>query len=152
MRGPAFAFLASALLCACSAVDDFGKFHFVEDGGHPGGDMAGGGLPGFDEACTTACAPGPSAPARPLMCYMMFGTRPVPGGDCTRTCVAGLPISCTDYGEAVCRRVENMDVCLRSCNPSLGHNCRSGFDCCASGMPTTGQGACAPANTDFCGQ
>jgi hypothetical protein len=151
----AFAFLlaSTVALASCSAVDDFGKFHFADGGSGDMTvvDMTGAGLPGFGEACTTECTPGPSAPSRPLMCLQMFGPRQIPGGECTRACVAGSVISCTDYGDAVCAHVEGMDVCLRGCNPALGHNCRSGFDCCANQQPTTGPGACAPTNTDYCG-
>jgi hypothetical protein len=149
MRGLAFAFLALVTFDGCSAVDDFSKFKFADDGGST--DMAGGALPGFGEACTNECAPGQSAPTRPLMCYTMFGSRMVPGGDCTRSCIPGLAISCTDYGDAVCAHVEGMDVCLRGCNPTMGHNCRTGYDCCANMTSTTGPGACAPTGTDFCG-
>lgn len=150
MRRLAFAFLLA--LAGCSAADDFDKFKFVEDGGHDlaGGDMAGT-LPGFGEACNGMCQPGASAPARPLMCETMFGGRMIPNGDCTRACIIGAAVACTDYGEAVCGHVEGMDVCLRACDPTLGHNCRAGFACCANNNVTTGPGACAPANTDFCG-
>lgn len=161
MRWFVFASLLStaAILGACSAADDFGKFKFADDGGASsgdlsGGDMSGGDLamssqPGFGEACTDVCAPG--NPLRPLMCYKMFGTRMVPGGECTRTCTPGSALSCSDYTDAVCATVESTNICLRACDPSLGRNCRTGFSCCAGQMVVTGPGACAPTNTDYCG-
>ena len=152
MRSFAFASLvvAAAVFGACSAVDDFNKFTF-DDGGGGGGDMAGA-LPGFGQACTDSCAPGASAPSRPLMCAKMIGSRTVPGGICTRTCTAGSIISCSDYGVGVadCVHVEGMDLCLPHCDPSIGRNCRTNFSCCANQAVVTMMGTCAPSTTDLC--
>jgi hypothetical protein len=152
MRSFAFASLvvAAAVFGACSAVDDFNKFTFVDGGG--GDDMTGGALPGFGQGCTDTCAPGASAPTRPLMCLKMIGSRTVPGGICTRTCTAGSVISCSDYGVGVadCVTVEGMDLCLPHCDPSIGRNCRTGFSCCASNNVVTTMGDCAPSTTDLC--
>ena len=153
MRNVAFASLvvAAATFGACSAVDDFRKFTFV-DGGGGGGDMTGAQLPNFGQACTDSCAPGPSAPSRPLMCVKMIGSRTVPGGICTRTCTAGSVISCSDYGvgAADCVHVEGMDLCLPHCDETLGRNCRTGFSCCANQAVVTTNGDCAPSTTDLC--
>jgi hypothetical protein len=152
MRSVAFASLVvvAALIGACTAVDDFNKFSF-NDGG--AGDL--GKLPGFGQACTDSCEPGASAPARPLVCVHMLGSRTVPnGGICTRTCTAGgaTNVSCSDYGvdTAACVTVENMDLCLPRCDPSIGRNCRTGFSCCDSHNVVTVAGECAPPQTDLC--
>ncbi len=152
MRSFAFASLVAvaAVFGACSAVDNFTKFTFVDGGG--GGDMTGAQLPGFGQQCTDTCAPGASAPSRPLMCVKMFGSRMVPGGICTRTCTAGSIISCSDYGTGVadCVTVEGMDLCLPHCDPSIGRNCRTNFSCCANHNVVTTMGDCAPSTTDLC--
>jgi hypothetical protein len=151
MRSLAFASLVigAAIFGACSAVDDFTRFSFTDGGG--GGDMAGT-LPNFGQPCTDACAPGASAPARPLTCVKMIGSRSVPNGICTRTCIAGSVVSCSDYGigAADCVTVENTDLCLPHCDPSIGRNCRTNFSCCANHNVVTTMGACAPSTTDLC--
>jgi hypothetical protein len=48
----------------------------------------------------------------------------------------------------MCLTVEGKSVCLPTCS---GGGCREGFDCCADRQETTGPGACAPHDTDFCG-
>jgi hypothetical protein len=152
MRSIVFASLvAVAAVCgACTAIDDFSKFTFV-DSGVVNTDMGGGNLPGFGQACTDSCAPGASAPARPLTCFTMLGSRAVPGGMCTRTCTP-TAISCSDYGVGVadCVTVEGTAVCLPHCDASLGRECRTGFSCCASGNVVTVNGDCAPPQTDLC--
>ncbi|MCU1282349.1 MAG: hypothetical protein JWM53_5895 [bacterium] len=152
MRNLAFASLlaAAALIGACSAVDDFTKFTFVDGGGGPV-DTDMGGLPGFGQACTDSCAVG-ADPTHPLTCFHMFGSRTVTGGMCTRTCNMGSPISCTNLGigSADCVTVEGMDLCLPHCDASLGRNCRTNFSCCANRAVVNGAGDCAPPTTDLC--
>jgi hypothetical protein len=154
MRTLAFASLvvAAAAIGACSAIDDFNKFTFV-DSGIIDTDMGGGGLPGFGQACTDTCAPGAGAPTRPLMCLKMLGSRTVPGGMCTRTCAVTAGITaCDDYGVGVadCVTVEGMSVCLPHCDATLGRNCRTGYSCCATQNVVTVNGDCAPPQTDLC--
>ncbi len=148
MRSFAFAsILAAAALGACTAVDNFDDFKFVSDGGT--GDLAGT-LPGFGQPCTDACQAGTLG--RPLMCFKSFGPVSVPGGICTRSCSMGAGvIACSDYPEAVCTTVENMDVCLPRCDVSQGRTCRPGFACCAGNVMVQGPGACAPPTTNLCG-
>lgn len=152
MRNSAFASLVvvAAVLGACSAVDDFTKFTFTDGGGGVNTDM-GGALPEFGQACVDACAVGPD-PTRPLMCFHMFGSRTVPGGMCTRDCIVGSAISCTNLGigAADCVTVENMALCLPHCDPSLGRNCRNNYSCCANHAVVTDAGNCAPSTTDLC--
>src|SRR5438270_7004254 len=125
MRSLAFASLVlAAAAVACSAVDNFDKFKFVQDAGPD--DLAMG-LPGFGQPCTDQCQVGNAL--RPLMCVKMLGSRTVPNGMCTRGCTIGGAISCSDYADAVCTHVEGMDVCLQHCDPSTGRNCRTGFSC-----------------------
>jgi hypothetical protein len=148
MRSAAFAslFLVAALIGACTAVDDFSKYKFVEDAGTD--DL--GGLPSFGQACSDVCATGP-APSRPLSCFKMFGNKTVPGGMCTRSCNAVLgAVACNDYPDAVCATVEGMDVCLPRCDPTVGRNCRNNYSCCDSMMVVAGPGACAPTTTNLC--
>ena len=150
MRSLAFAslVLVAASAGACSAVDNFDKFKFVDDGGTDGGtagvDMS---LPGFGQPCTDQCQ---ASPLRPLMCLKMLGSRPIPGGMCTRACTITGAISCSDYPDAVCVHVESMDVCLPRCDPSQNRTCRTGLSCCDNQNVVTGPGACAPSTTDLC--
>jgi hypothetical protein len=138
--------MLAAALGACTAVDDFRKFKFVDDGGT--GDLAGT-LPGFGQPCTTDCAQ--PNPLRPLTCFHMFGSRTIPGGICTRSCsTAAGAVACADFPDAACVTVENVDVCLPRCDPSVGRNCRTGFSCCDSNNVVTGPGTCAPTMTDLC--
>ena len=51
---------------------------------------------------------------------------------------------------ADCVTVENMDVCLPHCDPSLGRNCRTNYSCCANHNVVTAAGDCAPSTTDLC--
>src|SRR5439155_4505512 len=105
--------LVAASLGACSAVDNFEKFKFVQDAG---ADDLAMGLPGFGQPCTDQCQVGNAL--RPLMCLKMLGSRTIPGGMCTRGCTIGGSISCSDYPDAVCTLVESTDVCLPRCDPS----------------------------------
>ena len=150
MRSFAFASLVvvAALFGACSAVDDFRKFTFA-DGGALNTDM--GGLPEFGQPCTDTCAVG-SDPTHPLMCFRSFGSRLAPGGICTHTCSATVAASCVGLGVGVadCVTVENMDVCLPHCDPSVGRNCRTGYSCCANHNVVNDAGDCAPSTTDLC--
>jgi hypothetical protein len=154
MRSFAFASLVvvAAVIGACSAVDDFRKFTFT-DGGSINTDM-GGNLPGFGQACTDACDPGPGASSgRPNTCFHMIGSRSVPGGICTRTCTPGGAISCTDYGVGVadCVTVEGIALCLPHCGTIIGRACRgTGWECCANHNAVTDSGDCAPSTTDLC--
>jgi hypothetical protein len=153
MRSFAFASLivVAAALGACSAIDDFRKFTFT-DGGSLAGDMMGGNLPGFGEGCVDACDPGAGATSgRALTCFHMFGSRTVPGGMCTRTCTPG-GVSCIDYGvgAADCVTVEGISVCLPRCGTTVGHGCRSMYECCANHNTVTDLGDCAPSQTDLC--
>jgi len=147
MRSLAFAAIcAAALLGACSAVDDFRKFKFIDDGG--ANDLPAA-LPGFGQACTDTCAQ--PEPTHPLSCYHMFGSRPVPGGMCTRSCTPALGVvACSGLPNAICVTVEGADVCLPLCDPSIGRNCRTDYACCANHTVVTGPGACAPTTTDLC--
>ncbi|HEX9104071.1 MAG TPA: hypothetical protein VF997_17790 [Polyangia bacterium] len=150
MRNFAFASLvvAVAVIGACSAVDDFTKFKF-SDGGATG-DMNGA-LPEFGQACVDACAVG-ADPAHPLSCYHMFGMIAVPGGICTHSCNPASVVSCAGIGIGVadCVTVENTDVCLPHCDPSVGRNCRTNYSCCANHNVVTDVGDCAPSTTDLC--
>jgi hypothetical protein len=84
------------------------------------------------------------------MCVKMLNNVTVPGGMCTRQCVAGTLTSCNDYPDALCGHVEGMDVCLQRCDPSLGRNCRTGFSCCDNQHVVTVAGLCAPTQSDLC--
>jgi hypothetical protein len=153
MRKLAFASLVAlaAVIGACSAIDDFHKFHF-SDGGGLAGDMGGSTLPGFGQACVDTCDPGPGAAlGRSLTCFHNFGSQSIPGGMCTRTCTPGVA-ACIDYGTGVadCVTVEGMAVCLPHCDSTVGRGCRSGFECCANGHAVTMAGDCAPSQTDLC--
>jgi hypothetical protein len=148
VRSLAFASLVclGALVGACTAVDNFNDFHFVDGGGV--GD--GGQLPGFGQACTDTCAPGPVA-NRPLSCFTQIGGKPAPGGICTHSCTASIgAITCGDLPDAVCVTVENTDLCLPRCDLSMGRGCRKDYSCCAAGNTVTGPGACAPSQTNLC--
>ena len=151
MRSFAFASLVvvAAAFGACSAVDDFRKFSFADGGGAL--DDMGTGLPEFGQACVDSCAVGPD-PTHPLMCFHSFGSRTAPGGICTRTCSASVAASCVSLGlgAADCVTVENMDVCLPHCDPSVGRNCRTNYSCCANHNVVTNAGDCAPSATDLC--
>ena len=149
MRSLAFASIvvAAALLGACTAVDNFNDFHFVDGGAVR--DMTGA-PPGFGQPCTDSCAPG-SVANRPLSCVKTLGSIPVPGGICTHSCQASLgTIGCSDLTDASCVTVENMDVCLPHCDPSVGRNCRTNYSCCANHNVVTNAGDCAPSTTDLC--
>lgn len=151
MRSLAFAAIVvlAAVLGACTAVDNFNDFKFVDGGVDAASDMPGQ-LPGFGQPCTDTCAPG-TVPNRPLSCFRTFGSVPVPGGICTHSCMASTgAISCSDLPDSACVTVENMDVCLPRCDLSLGKNCRNNFSCCANGNTVTGPGACAPTQTNLC--
>jgi hypothetical protein len=150
MRNLAFASLVTfaALVGACTAIDDFNKFHF-SDGGAVG-DM--GPFPGFGAPCVDVCDPGAGATSgRSLTCFHMLGSRSVPGGMCTRTCTPGVA-ACSDYGVAAadCVTVEGIAVCLPHCDATLGRGCRTGFSCCANNNVVTNAGDCAPSTTDLC--
>ncbi len=150
MRGLAFAAVVAAatVLGACSAVDNFNDFKFDKDAG-TAADLTPP-LPGFGEPCPDGiCAVG-STPLRPLMCVTMMGSVSVPGGICTRPCTTTIMTSCSDYQDAACTTVENMDWCLQRCDPSMGRGCRPGFACCANGAMTMNAGECAPAMTNLC--
>ena len=152
MRGFAFASLIVVVvgLGACSAIDDFRKFSFSDGGVDT--DMNGN-LPGFGQACTDTCDPGPGAAlGRPLTCFHTFGSRTVPGGMCTHTCTPGTIASCSDLGVGVadCVVVEGIAVCLPRCDPSMGHNCRPNYSCCANNSVVTMMGDCAPSEADIC--
>ncbi len=153
MRNVAFASMVvvAAVLGACSAVDNFNKFTFA-DGGGVNTDM-GGPLPGFGQACVDACEPGPGAASgRPLSCFHMFGSKSVPAGMCTRSCTPGSVAACSDYGIGVadCVTIENIDVCLPHCDPSIGRNCRTNYSCCNNHNIVIDAGDCAPPDTDLC--
>jgi hypothetical protein len=142
--------VAAGALGACSAVDNFNRFHFVSDGGTDlaGADMTPA-LPTFGQACVDQCA-SPS-PMHALTCFHMFGQISAPGGICTHSCNAQLGnLGCSDVPDANCVTVEGMDVCLPRCDPSLGKNCRPNYGCCANGQVVTGQGSCAPTDTNLC--
>lgn len=152
MRSFAFASLVviAAIAGACSAVDDFRKFSFTDGGVDT--DM-GGPLPGFGQACTDACDPGPGATlGRPLTCFRMIGSRTAPGGMCTRTCTPGSIIACSDFGPGVadCVTVEGIALCLPHCGSINGKNCRTNWECCANHNAVTDSGNCAPSTTDLC--
>jgi hypothetical protein len=126
-------------LGACTAVDDFSRYHFVYDGG-AGSDLAG--VPDFGGPCTTTCNL-----FRQLFCFPDFGGKTAPGGICTRTCSS--TANCADLPNATCVSIQNTSVCMPKCDAAT--SCRSGYDCCANRDTTNGPGACAPSNTDFCG-
>ena len=148
MRSPR-SIVVAALIGACSAVDDFRKFTFA-DGGAVDTDM-GSGLPEFGQPCVDNCAVGPDT-THPLQCFHMFGGRTVPGGICTHACTVGSAASCIAFGigAADCVTVENMDICLPHCDPSVGRNCRTNYSCCANHNVVTNAGDCAPSTTDLC--
>ncbi|MDB4968551.1 MAG: hypothetical protein JWN44_4240 [Myxococcales bacterium] len=138
--------ILAALFGACSAVDNFDKFKFVDDGGTTGVDMS---PPGFGDVCAGQCQV--VNPQRPLSCFTAFGSRTIPGGMCTRTCTLGSGLlACNDYPDSTCVHVEGMDVCLPRCDPSQSRNCRTGLSCCANNNVVSNAGACAPATTDLC--
>ena len=160
MRALAFALIFAA--GACSAVDDFSRFHFSGDGAAGGGgqdlavgDLSGGHvdagpilgsdmttLPGFGESCTSDCSGG-------LTCY------PLPNGGngktttnvCSKMCMVAAVGSCP--AGATCITVENTTLCMPNCD--LTKACRSDLTCCAN-MKTSPVGVCAPPMTDFCGK
>lgn len=143
MRGRAFALwllLAGGTLGACSALDDFDRFHFT-DAGVAGADL---GLPGFGAACVDQCGPG-------LTCLHSLNGKTFAGGMCTHACNPTLgPVACSDVPDAVCAGLENMGLCLPRCDPSMGRACRAGYSCCANGHEVTMMGACAPPDTNLC--
>jgi hypothetical protein len=144
MRILAFASLV-LLASACSAVDNFDRFKFVNDGGN--NDFTRN-LPGFGEACTGTCDVGNAS--RPLQCLTTLNGQSFPGGICTRACTLGMLGSCSDYPDAVCVHIENQDLCLPRCDPSLNRNCRLNYACCDAGHQVTIAGACAPPDTNLC--
>jgi hypothetical protein len=147
MRSLAFAsLLFAAALGACSAVDNFDKFKFVDDGG-TGGDMTGQ-PPGFGQPCTDQCQT--AVASRPLTCLKTINGETIPGGMCTRQCSPGTAIACSEYPDAVCTHIESMDLCLPRCDASLGRGCRTGLACCDNRHIVSLAGACAPPNTDLC--
>jgi hypothetical protein len=149
MRGLAFASVAFvALALGCTAVDDFSKFRFVNDGGahdlagSASGDMGSNGLPGFGQACSQGCS-------GDLTCAKDFGGKsPAPGGTCTRSCAT---MGCGDLPNATCVALNGMPVCMPRCDPSQAQLCRSAYSCCNGTTTTLGPGACSPPTTDFCG-
>jgi hypothetical protein len=146
VRSLAFASLiVIAALAACSAVDDFTRFKFVEDGGSRAhDDLAGSPLPGFGDSCSSACD---SNLLHPLSCFQDFNGKTAPGGICTRQCSSAA--ACADLPDAVCVTVENIAVCLPRCDLFASKTCRSMYDCCANGKPAVA-GACAPTDTSLC--
>lgn len=164
MRLLAFALIVVA--GACSAVDDFSRFHFGNDGGNGSGGGGGivandlsvgksdGGpadaappsgpdiaqpLPTFGDPCGTDCV-------APYTCYHLGAKDTM--GICSRTCVTTNTTACLDLG-ASCVTVEGTTLCMPNCG--LTQPCRSDLACCAN-MKTSAIGVCAPPMTDFCGK
>jgi hypothetical protein len=162
MRTLAFAFIIAA--GACSAVDDFSRFHFGSDGGGitPANDLAvsvGGGmdagsppdltpppagsdlagaLPGFGDPCDVDCA-------SPYTCSHLGSKDTM--GICSRSCTTTNNV-CAALG-ASCVTVEGTTLCMPNCG--LTQTCRSDLTCCAN-KQTSLVGQCAPLMTDFCGK
>jgi hypothetical protein len=133
----------SLALCACTAVDNFSQFKFVDASSDH--DMVN--HPKFGEACTVNDCASPTS-TLPLVCFTHFGTKAVPSGMCTRLCSLASLTACADVnGE--CVTIENMNICLPRCRGSLT-DCRPGYACCANHMVVTGPGECAPTDTDLC--
>ena len=159
MRALAFALIIAA--GACSAVDDFTRFHFGSDGGDiaahdlalvspvdagqvdaapagPGPDLAQT-LPTFGDPCDTDCA-------SPYSCSHLGAKDTM--GICSRSCTTANAGACTALG-ASCVTVEGTTLCMPNCG--LTQTCRSDLTCCAN-MKESPIGVCAPAMTDFCGK
>ena len=164
MRMLAFAFIFAA--GACSAVDDFSRFHFGGPSGDGGGvvahdlavstggmdagkvvdlapppagaDMTGP-LPGFGDPCDMDCA-------SPYTCSHLGNKDTM--GICSRSCTTANNSVCLALG-ASCVTVEGTTLCMPNCG--LTQTCRSDLTCCANSKPSA-IGQCAPAMTDFCGK
>ena len=165
MKMLAFALIIAA--GACSAVDDFSRFHFGNDLGGIGNGGGGGSvaadlsldkadagkgdaappngpdlaqtLPSFGEPCGTDCA-------APYTCFHLGAKDTM--GICSRSCVTTNTTACTDLN-ASCVTVEGTTLCMPNCG--LTQTCRSDLACCAN-MKTSLVGVCAPPMTDFCGK
>jgi len=135
--------LACALAGACSAVDDFTAFRFVDDGGASdlfgvGGDLAGSVV--GDPCNVGGCSDG-------LTCFGAVGNASFPGGLCSRPCGGGT--SCP--ARSSCAQIDGTALCLQSCNPTVGIDCRAGWSCCDGQRVVLGPGLCAPSSSNFCG-
>lgn len=100
--------------------------------------------PEVGAACTGSCAGG-------LTCYTMTGSpgnmTPLPGGFCSKPCAG--PGDCP--ASAQCGTIEGAQICVPTCNPSMGVSCRSGYSCCANQQIVTTMGGCGPTSSNFCG-
>ncbi len=105
----------------------------------PGDDA---GSAGLGASCAASCGGG-------LACLTSVGAIAFPGGFCTRACTG--PKDCPSPGD-VCGVVNQMSLCLPSCNLSADSGCRDGgYACCMAKVQTLGPGACAPISSDYCG-
>lgn len=136
--------VACFFLAACSAVDDFGTFRFVADGGASNAADLATALPSsVGDACSVASGCGGG-----LTCITTVGNASFPGGICSHTCDLQLP-NCP--GASDCAQVENAVVCVPRCDTTVGPSCRSGYACCHGGKIAVGAGDCAPSTSNFCG-
>jgi hypothetical protein len=146
--------LGALLACGCTAIDDFGKFKFVDggDGGADGsaGDLAATATGNFGQPCNQGftCNAGPTG--APLDC-----NRDLPGTMCTRACDHLTSPLCVDFGagKADCVPTPDGDLCLPTCfTVENNFPCRdSNYICCgANNMPKpNGPGVCGPT-TGMC--
>jgi hypothetical protein len=146
MRASVIALLllaAGGALAGCSAVDDFHKFDFVDDGGLDQGRDLAPGLPGFGDACVDQCAPST------LSCVHTVNGLTFDGGMCTRSCNPALgAVACGDLADSFCVDVGGMGLCLPRCDPQMGSVCRPKYACCNNGKMVTMPGVCAPPDTN----
>jgi len=126
---------------ACTAIDDFSRYHSST--------MV---VPAaIWLVCPTSAVPAPppaTARAAALVCMQGFGGKTAPGGICTRPCSSQL--NCADLPNATLREHRDTSVCMPKCDAATALPQR--LRCCANRDTTNGPGACAPTNTDFCGQ
>jgi len=139
--------LLAFLFAGCTALDDFGVFHF--DGGalDGAGDLSGGAP--FGAACMPNGCMQPNT-VRTVDCVSNMAGTTFPGGMCTHVCVPG-PGACGDFPDATCELLNNVGYCLPKCIGG-GTPCRSGYDCCINnGKANNGEaGACAPSDSTLC--
>lgn len=143
VRAAAPLVLAWVLTGACSAVDDFTVFRFVDDGGAPDAQ------PRADLAVSMTGNPcAASGCTGGLSCFTTVGNANFPGGVCSSACSPNAP-SCPTGSS--CGQVEGTSLCLQACNPASGAGCRAGWSCCDGQRVVLGAGVCAPSSTNFCG-
>jgi hypothetical protein len=135
-------------MAGCTAVDDFSKFNFSDDGG-PGDGPSGPGdmrpLPGFGQPCTDLCA-------GTLKCFTTSNGVVFNNGMCTHECMPKQAGACNGFG-GDCAIVSNSQggvyVCMPPC-PANPTNCRNGYMCCTGPATMTTLPVCAPVDSEQC--